>query len=144
MKIILNVQGVVKGIILWEILPADCTVTADLYFQQLALVAEKLHRKQNRIYFLHGKTSPHIAKSADEKLLKLGGIKFSCTSYSPDLAPIDYHLFRSLSNYLGEKRFHDENDLKKDLTDFFAQKSQEFYEHEILSLPGCWQQVTEN
>ena len=64
--------------------------------------------------------------------------------YSSDLAPTDYHFSRSLSNYLGEKKFDDENDLKMDLTNFFAQKYEGLYERGILSLPGRWQQVRDS
>ena len=64
--------------------------------------------------------------------------------YSPDLAPTDYHLFRSLSNHLREKKFDDENDLKMDLVNFFAQKSQDFYERGILSLPARWRKVIDS
>jgi histone-lysine N-methyltransferase SETMAR len=144
MKIMLSVWWGVKGTIHWEILPAGCTVTADLYCQQLDRVAAKLHGKQDRIYFLHDNARPHIAKSTREKLLKLGWITLPHPPYSPDLAPTDYHLFRSLSNYLGEKKFDDENDLKTDLANFFAQKSPGFYERGILSLPARWQQVIDN
>jgi histone-lysine N-methyltransferase SETMAR len=84
---------------------------------------------------LHDNARLHIAKSTSEKLLKLGWIALPHPPYSPDLAPTDYHLFRSLSNYLGEKNFDDENDLKTDLANFFDQKSQDFYEYGILSLP---------
>ena len=111
---------------------------------ELDRVAAKLHGKQDRIYFLHDNARPHIAKSTHEKLLKLGWITLPHPPYSPDLAPIDYHLFRSLSNYLGEKKFDDENDLKMDVANFFAQKSQDFYERGILSLPGRWQQVIDS
>ncbi|CAF1471208.1 unnamed protein product, partial [Adineta ricciae] len=76
-----------------------------------------------------------------EKLLKLGWITLPHPPYSPDLAPTDYHLFRSLSNYLSEKKFDDKNDLRTELANFFAQKSQDFYEHGIFSIPTRWQQV---
>ena len=64
--------------------------------------------------------------------------------YSPDLAPTDYHLHRSLSDYLREKKFDDENDLKMDLVKFFGQESQGFYERGIRSLPERWRQVIDN
>lgn len=143
-KIMLSVWWGVKGIIHWEILPAGCTITADLYCQQLDRVAAKLHGKQDRVYFLHDNARPHVAKSTREKLLKLGWITIPHPPYSPDLAPTDYHLFRSLSNYLGEKKFDDENDLKTDLANFFDQKSQDFYEAGILSLPVRWRQVIDS
>ncbi len=134
-KIMLSVWRGVKGIIHWELLPPDCTITADLYCQQLDRVAGKLQGKQGRIYFLHDNARPHIVKSTREKLLKLGWVTLPHPPYSPDLASTDYHLFCSLSNHLHEKKFDDENDLKMDLVNFFGKRSQDFYERGILSLP---------
>lgn len=140
-KIMLSVWWGVKGIIHWELLPAGCTITADLYCQQLDRVAAKLQGKQDRIYFLHDNARPHIAKSTRKKLLKLGWITIPHPPYSPDLAPTDYHLFHSLANYLREKKFNDETDIKIEIDTFFNQKSKDFYERGILSLPERWQQV---
>jgi hypothetical protein len=61
--------------------------------------------------------------------------------YSPDLAPTDYHLFRSLANHLSEKKFIDEDHLKMEINNSFSSKSLEFYEKGITSLPKSWQQV---
>jgi histone-lysine N-methyltransferase SETMAR len=143
-KVMLCVWWGVKGIIYWELLPDECTVTADLYCQQLDRVAQKLKGKQDRVYFLHDNARPHIAKSTREKLLKLGWVTIPHPPYSPDLAPTDYHLFRSLSNHLREKKFDDESSLKTDLTDFFSQKSLDFYERGIFSLPERWRQVVDS
>jgi histone-lysine N-methyltransferase SETMAR len=143
-KVMLCVWWGVKGIIYWELLPDGCTVTADLYCQQLDRVAQKLKGKQDRVYFLHDNARPHIAKSTREKLLKLGWVTIPHPPYSPDLAPTDYHLFRSLSNHLREKKFDDESSLKTDLTDFFSQKSLDFYERGIFSLPERWRQVVDS
>ena len=124
----LSIWPSVKGINHWEIFPVGCTVTADLHCQQLNRVAAKFHGNQDRIYFLHDNARPYIAKSMREKLLKLGWITLPHPPYSTDLAPTNYHLFRSLSNYLGAKKLDDEYDLKVNLANFFAQKSQDFYE----------------
>ena len=143
-KVMLSVWWGVNGIIHWEILPNGCTITADLYCQQLDRVAEKLKRKQDRIYYLHDNARPHIAKSTRTKLLNLGWITVPHPPYSPDLAPTDYHLFHSLSNHLREKKFDDENDVKMELLNFFDQKSKDFYERGILSLPERWRQVIDS
>ena len=127
-KVMLSVWWGVNGIIHWEIPPNGCTITADLYCQQLDRVVEKLKGKQDRIYYLHDNARPHVAKSTCEKLLKLGWITIPHLRYSPDLIPTDYHLFRSLSHNLREKKFDDENDVKMDIANFFGQKSQDFYE----------------
>jgi hypothetical protein len=85
-----------------------------------------------------------MAKSTREKWLKLGWVTVPHPPDSPDFAPTDYPLFCSLSNHLREKKFDDENDLKMDLLKFFGQKSQDFYEHGILSLPERWRQVIDS
>jgi histone-lysine N-methyltransferase SETMAR len=110
----------------------------------LERVAEKLKGKQDRIYYLHDNARPRVAKSTREKLLKLGWITIPHPPNSPDSAPTDYHLFRSLSHHSREKKFDDENDLKMDIANFFGQKSQDFYGREILFLPECWRQVIDS
>ena len=107
-------------------------------------VVKKLKEKQDRIYYLHDNSRPHVAKSICEKLLKLRWIIIPHPAYSPDLAPMDYHLFRSLSHHLLEKKFDDENDVKMDIANFFGQKSQDFYERGILSLPERWRQIIDS
>ena len=131
----LNVWWGINGIIHWEILSSGCTMTTDLHCRQLNRVAEKLKEEKDRIYSLHDKVRPHVATSTYEKLLKLGWPTVSHPPYSPDLAPMNYHLLRLLSNHLRAKKFDDENDLKIDLINFFSQNFKDFYGRWILSLP---------
>ena len=63
--------------------------------------------------------------------------------YSPDLAPSNYYLFRSLQNFLNGKSFNDDKALKSHLVQFFADKDQKFYERGIIKLPERWQKVIE-
>lgn len=55
-------------------------------------------------------------------------------AYSPDIAPSDYHLFRSLQNFLNGKNFNNDDDVKSYLVQFFADKNQQFYERGIMML----------
>ena len=143
-KVMLSVWWGVRRIIHWEILSDSCTITADLYCQQLNRVAAKLKEKQDRNYFLHDNARPHVAKSTRQKLLSIGWITIPHPPYSPDLTPTDYHLYRSLSNYLREKKFNDESQIKMDLLNFFDQKAQDFCGSGILSLAERWQQVIDS
>ena len=59
---ILSMWWGVKGIIHWEIIPNDCSVTADFECQQLDRVAEELKEKQDRIYFLHDNARSQVAE----------------------------------------------------------------------------------
>ena len=56
-------------------------------------------------------------------------------SYSPDLAPSDYYLFRSLQNSLNGKTFNDEEAVKLHLVQFFSDKDQKIYERGIMKFP---------
>jgi transposase len=55
--------------------------------------------------------------------------------YSPDLAPSDYHLFRSLSNNLRRISFNNEAELQNWLNDFFTAKPEDFFKRRIENLP---------
>lgn len=143
-KIMLSIWWGVQGVIHWELLPTSTTITADKYCEQLNQVAAKLQGKQDRVYFLHDNARPHVAKQTRKKLVELGWVVLPHPAYSPDLAPTDYHLFRSLADHLQEKKFDGEDDLKSDLSNFFNQKPKEFYERGIRSLPERWRQVVDN
>ena len=87
---------------------------------------------------------PHVAKSTREKLLKFGWITIPHSPYSPELAPMNYRLYGSLSEYLREKKFDDENHLKMDLVKLFGQKCRYFYEGGILSFLERWRRVVDS
>ena len=72
-----------------------------------------------------------------QKLLELGWDVLPHPPYSPDLAPSDYFLFRSLQNSLNDKNFNND-DIKSYLIQFFANKNQKFYERGIMMLPERW------
>ena len=63
--------------------------------------------------------------------------------YSPDIAPSDFHLFRSLQNSLNGKNFNSLEDCKRHLEQFFGQKDKEFWQDGIMKLPEKWQKVVE-
>ena len=54
--------------------------------------------------------------------------------YSPDLAPSDCHLFRSLSHFLDGKKFESKDQVKIFLKNFFEKKEKKFYKREIINL----------
>lgn len=86
---------------------------------------------------------PHTSLVIRGKLLEFGWEVMSHPPYSPDFAPSDYHLFRSLQNSLNGKTFTNDDDLKSYLVQFFADKDQKFYERGIMKLPERWQKVIE-
>ena len=56
-----------------------------------------------------------LQKSTHAKLLQFGWTTIPHPPHSPALTSMDNHLFRSLSNYIHEKKFNDEDDVKMGL-----------------------------
>ena len=146
-KVLLSVWWDIHGIIYWELLPFNTTLTADIYCTQLEKLKEKITENRlvhDKVYFLHDNARPHISKSTHKKLLEFGWKILSHPPYSPDLSPTDYYLFRSLSNSLRDKNFVEVTSIQKHLTDFFDSKLEKFYGDGIHSLPARWQEVIDN
>ena len=55
--------------------------------------------------------------------------------YSPDSAPLDFHLFQTLQNSLNGKNCNSLEEYKRHLEQFFAQKDKKFGEARIMTLP---------
>ena len=64
--------------------------------------------------------------------------------YSPDLASSDYHLFRSLHNFLKDKIYQNKDEVKTDLDSFFISQTEDFYRDGISRLVQRWQQVVDS
>ena len=81
---------------------------------------ELVNRK--RVIFDRDDAKPHVSLMTRQKLLQLGWEVLIHPPYSPDIAPSDFHLFRSLQNSLNGKNFNSLEDCKRHLEQFFAQK----------------------
>jgi histone-lysine N-methyltransferase SETMAR len=64
--------------------------------------------------------------------------------YSPDLAPMDYQLFRSLSNNLHGASFNNNTDLQNWVDKFFTAKPVDFFKCGIENLPERWEADVNN
>ncbi|KAK6748554.1 hypothetical protein RB195_001280 [Necator americanus] len=145
-KFMLSVLWGVHRIYCFELLPNNTTVTAEVYCAQLRRLADKIHKEHPKLdsfRLLHDNPRHHIAKKSSQKILELGWEVLAHPPYSPDLAPSDHHLFRSLQHHLEEKRYDDSDHLENDLRDFLASKSPEFYAKGSCDLVRCWQKVVD-
>ncbi|EGI58226.1 Histone-lysine N-methyltransferase SETMAR, partial [Acromyrmex echinatior] len=92
----------------------------------------------------HDNARPHTSLMTRQKLRELVWEVLMHSPYSPDLAPSDYHLFRSLQNSLDGKTLADKKAAENHLKKFFADKPQKFYTDGIMKLPEKWQKVIDN
>ncbi|KOC58688.1 Histone-lysine N-methyltransferase SETMAR, partial [Habropoda laboriosa] len=83
----------------------------------------------------HDNARPHAAKITQEKIKELGLELLPHPPYSPDLAPSDYHLFRSLEHTLRGKKFTNVGEVKTHFEKFFNEKSKDFFKKGIEQLP---------
>ncbi|XP_029637489.1 histone-lysine N-methyltransferase SETMAR-like [Octopus sinensis] len=85
------------------------TINADVYYQQLDCVNEKLCQKpalviRKGVILQHDNGWQHSSKQTQEKIRLLERKVLSHPSYASDLAPMDFHLFRSLKHDIRGKR----------------------------------------
>lgn len=146
-KIMISVWWDYKGVIFYELLPSGTTVDSNVYCSQLTKLNKAIYEKRpglaNRkgVVFQHDNARPHTSMTTRKELMRLGWDVLPHPPYSPDLAPTDYHLFRSLQNSLNGKTFTNEESTKRHLDWFFENKPKEFYERGIMKLVERWREV---
>ncbi len=107
-KVMLCVWWDSVGIVHFEVLEPNQTITAELYCQQLDRLQLALIEKRpalvNRKWVIlqHDNARPHSARMTQQKIRDLGWEVLPHLPYSPNIAPSDYHLFRSLQHFLSD------------------------------------------
>ena len=153
-KVMLCVWWDLKGTLYYELLQPKQTITAERYCQQINHLSKVLDEKHpftghglRPVKLLHDNARPHIAKTVRQTLMSLGWEVLRHPAYSPDLAPTDYHLFRSMNNALQGVHFQTFEEVQKWVDNFFASKRQEFLVRGSMNYRfggrRCWT-ITEN
>ena len=97
---------------------------AALYYKNPELINKK------GIIFHQDPTRPYVSSMTMQKLLQCGWEILIHSSYSPDIAPSDVHLFLVFTKFHG-KNFSSLEDYKRHLEHFFAQKIQSLGKMEL-------------
>ena len=140
-KMMLSVWWDWKGIVHHELLEPGKTINSTLYCQQLMRLKQAIKKKRpeliskKAVVFHHDNARPHISLVIRQKLRYLGWEVLMSPPYSPNLAPSDCHLFRSLKNSLNRVKLAAKEAWENHLVQFFAQKSQKIYSDGIMILP---------
>lgn len=147
-KVMLCIWWDQQGVVYYELLKPGETVTGDRYRQQLHNLEENLHRKRptiasirRKVILLHDNARPHVAKAVKETLLELEWEVLPHPAYSPDLAPSDYHLFRSMQHGLEDTHFRNIEEVQKWIDDWISSKDRAFFRRGIDLLPEMWEKV---
>lgn len=147
-KVMLSVWWDWKDVVFFELLPRNRTITSDVYCRQLDRLNESVIQKRPELVnrkgvVFHDNARPHTSLATRQKLLEFGWDVLPHTAYSPDLAPSDFHLFRSLQNSLRGITLNSDEAVNQHLVQFFANKDRSFYERGIMKLTERWQKVIE-
>jgi len=92
---------------------------------------------------LHDNATPHTARKTKQKLASLGWTILPHPPYSPDLAPSDFKLFRSLGNALRDQVFDAEEDVRMFIDEFFMSRTSGFFVRGFTCLTERWDEVIE-
>ena len=123
-------------------------LTGVLYRTQLMRLSRTLKEKRahyysrhDKIILLHDNARPHVAAPVKTYLETLKWEVLSHWPYSLDIAPSDYHLFRSMTHGPSEQHFTSYEDTKNwiDIDDWIASKA--FFRRDINMLPERWEKV---
>ncbi|GFV66223.1 histone-lysine N-methyltransferase SETMAR [Trichonephila clavipes] len=104
-KVMLFVWWDFKGIVYLELLPDNTTINSEVYCHQPDKLNDALQQKRSElinrkgVVFHQDNAGPHTSLVTRQKLLQLEWDTMPHPPYSPDLAPSDYYLFRSLQTF---------------------------------------------
>ncbi|GFU68175.1 mariner Mos1 transposase [Trichonephila clavipes] len=87
---------------------------------------------------------PHVAKVVKTYLETLKWEVLPHPLYSPDLAPSDYHLFRSVAHGLADQHFQSYEEVKNWIDSWIASKDNQFFQRGIRTLPERWEKVVDS
>ena len=94
-----------------------------------------------KVLLLHDNARPHVAKATQNHIFTLRLELLPHAAYSSDMAPSDYHLFRSLQHHLADRHFERLEEIRECIDDFIASKPVSFYREGIRQLSERWQKV---
>jgi len=124
-------------LILAEFLEPGQTITAARYVQTLHKLHRALHDKHpgRNIIILHDNARPHAARLTSEAIAKMGWEVLPHPTYSPDLAPSDYHLLRFVKGQLLGQRYETTEAIQKAVRQCLLLAGTEFHRRGIFKLP---------
>jgi histone-lysine N-methyltransferase SETMAR len=150
-KVMLCVWWNFEGVLHFELVPDGRAVNAELYSEQLSRVYEVLKRRypalvnRKRVLLQQDNAPAHRARLTQAKIQELGAVEvLPHPAYSPDIAPSDYGLFRSMATFLRGRRFETFDEVEAACREFFVSKSKDWYRQQIGLLAERWVTVIEN
>ncbi|KAG5321397.1 MOS1T transposase, partial [Pseudoatta argentina] len=116
----------------------------DAFESSLKIKRPLYAQRHDKVILLHDNARPHVAKPVKTYLETLKWEVLPHPLYSPDIAPSDFHLFRSMAHGLADRRFHSYEEAQKWIDSWIASKDMSFFRRRIHVLPERWSKVVES
>lgn len=147
-KIMLCIWWDQVGVVYYELLNPNETITGEVYRRQLMRLSRALREKRpqyadrhDKVILQHDNARPHVAAPVKKYLETLKWEVLPHPPYSPDIAPSDYHLFRSMQHALADQHFSKYDEVKKWIDSWIAAKEPHFFRDGICQLPERWEKI---
>lgn len=149
-KVMICVWWNCDGVVHWEFVPGGRAVNSELYIEQLERLHAALSARypdmiaNNEILLQQDNAPAHTSRVTQQAIRELDFDVLPHPPYSPDLAPTDYHLFRSMAHFLKGRTFNTVDQVEVVVQEFFGSKPPEWYRQGIEQLAQRWHDVIEN
>ena len=84
--------------------------------------------RHDKVILQHDNVRPHVARPVKTYFETLKWVVLPHPPYSPDIAPSDYHLFRSIAHGLAHQNLRSYEKVKKWIDSWIASKDASFFE----------------
>ena len=133
----------------YNFLPQGTTINSAVYCETLRKLQRAIQNKRRgmlnaTILLLHNKTRPHSAAQTQDLIASFRWEQMDHPTYSSDLAPSDFHFFLHVKNFLGGKRFDDDEGLKDAVRKWLTSQAATFYEEGIQKLVPRYDKCVHN
>ncbi|GBP30478.1 Mariner Mos1 transposase [Eumeta japonica] len=98
------------------------------------------NERHDKVILQHDNARAHV-KVVKTYLETLKWEVLSHSPYFPDVAPSDYHLFRSMAHGLADQHFRSYEEVKNWIDSWNASKDGQFFQRGIRTLPERWEKL---
>jgi hypothetical protein len=139
-NIMITVFWDTNGVILVDVVTRGETINSDAYFKTLQKLKQRYrrvrpNRKTEDMLIQHDNARPHTSLRNQEAIAKFGWNVLPHPSYSPDVAPSDFHLFGPLKDALRVTRFA--------VRAWLREEERSWYREGMHALVSCWRKAVD-